>query len=456
MTVKMLQAMPDMGSAARALCEHLEGMAPVQEHFCLKIPLECFDFEDFFSSVRGMVRWYFKSRDQDLELCGLGIADRVCSVAPHEKSVLTVLREKASTLFDNQCYFGGTRFDIDSSMAPEWQSFGRELFVLPLLLVQKTSQSVLMMINFRSDGCVAEPAWRDQVFTLLNALSHKPLARFSSPLFFSRDDETPKKDHYFRIIEHALSSFARWPKRQKVVIGRRNSLFFDRDQDPLSFLVPLAHRSESSFLFLLDNGQGAAFFGASPELLYRRDGSYFATESLAGTRPRSIIPEEDERLKKELYNSAKDQSEHAFVCEHVEGLLRDFGARNLLTSKLEVMSLSYVRHLVRRYSAFIESSLGDDTILSGLHPTPAVSGTERPWALQFIREQEGFDRGFYAGPIGYVHREGAEFAVAIRSALYHAKKLSIYAASGIVPGSLPEQEWEELTNKQKKIMSIFD
>jgi menaquinone-specific isochorismate synthase len=115
-----------------------------------------------------------------------------------------------------------------------------------------------------------------------------------------------------------------------------------------------------------------------------------------------------------------------------------------------------VQHLHRRYHGRIQHGLSDDTIISALHPTPAVCGIDSDWAKQFIRDHEGFDRGFYAAPIGYVAKNSAEFAVGIRSALYQASRLFIYAACGIVRGSVPEQEWEELNNKQKNILAIFE
>ena len=115
------------------------------------------------------------------------------------------------------------------------------------------------------------------------------------------------------------------------------------------------------------------------------------------------------------------------------------------------MSLPFVQHLVKRYHGYINTCLSDEHIIKALHPTPAVCGLDRRWALDFIREHEGFDRGFYAGPVGYVGLDQAEFAVAIRSALYFEQQLHVYAACGIVAGSQAAQEWEELTNKQKNI-----
>jgi menaquinone-specific isochorismate synthase len=54
----------------------------------------------------------------------------------------------------------------------------------------------------------------------------------------------------------------------------------------------------------------------------------------------------------------------------------------------------------------------------------------------------------YAGPIGFFGGEESEFAVGIRSALVE-KGLGalIYAGTGIVAGSDPSSEWNELDLK---------
>ena len=79
-------------------------------------------------------------------------------------------------------------------------------------------------------------------------------------------------------------------------------------------------------------------------------------------------------LAKELLDSAKDKAEHALVSTHIEERLREFGVTDLLTSKLEIMSLPYVQHLHRRYNGRIAEALSDDAIIQMLHPTPAVCG----------------------------------------------------------------------------------
>ena len=82
-----------------------------------------------------------------------------------------------------------------------------------------------------------------------------------------------------------------------------------------------------------------------------------------------------------------------------------------------------------------------------LHPTPAVGGCPTDTAVQRIRDWEGFDRGWYAAPFGVIGRDVVELAVAIRSACVKEKRLSLFSGAGIVSGSTPDQEWDEIENK---------
>lgn len=76
----------------------------------------------------------------------------------------------------------------------------------------------------------------------------------------------------------------------------------------------------------------------------------------------------------------------------------------------------------------------DAALLAALHPTPAVCGRPRDAARAELARVEPFDRGFYAGPFGWVSGAAAEFVVAIRSALVHA------------PGALGQETLEAMTS----------
>lgn len=82
-------------------------------------------------------------------------------------------------------------------------------------------------------------------------------------------------------------------------------------------------------------------------------------------------------------------------------------------------------------------------VVRALHPTPAVGGYPRGDALEFIREHENLDRGWYASPIGWMQRDRSDFAVALRSALIRGAEISLYAGCGVMADSDPECEFTE-------------
>ena len=83
-------------------------------------------------------------------------------------------------------------------------------------------------------------------------------------------------------------------------------------------------------------------------------------------------------------------------------------------------------------------------LLASLHPTPAVAGLPRPEAMRHISEHEGFDRGWYAAPVGWLDGRGdGDFLVALRSALVQGDRCHMYAGCGIVQGSDPASEYLE-------------
>ncbi|VFQ62784.1 unnamed protein product [Cuscuta campestris] len=67
-----------------------------------------------------------------------------------------------------------------------------------------------------------------------------------------------------------------------------------------------------------------------------------------------------------------------------------------------------------------------------------------------------FDRGMYAGPVGWFGGEESEFAVGIRSALVgKGRGALIYAGTGIVKGSNSSLEWDELELKTSQFTKLM-
>ncbi len=120
-----------------------------------------------------------------------------------------------------------------------------------------------------------------------------------------------------------------------------------------------------------------------------------------------------------------------------------------------ILKLRLLQHLKCDIEAELKPGVCDWQLLEALHPTPAVGGAPREAALAFIRENEPYERGWYAGACGMLSRETSEFAVAIRSARIRGQRVTLFAGAGIVAGSEPAAEWAELDNKIANVLSLL-
>ena len=187
--------------------------------------------------------------------------------------------------------------------------------------------------------------------------------------------------------------------------------------------------------------------GATPERLFFRRGREVFSEAVAGTRPRGDTSDSDEAYRTSLLASEKDQREHDFVRQSIREILQTCCNTVAVDEIATEMKLAAGRHLVSRLSGTLREDVSDVDLLRGLHPTPAVGGTPRHLALEAINSLEDFDRGWYAGPIGWIGRDSAEFAVALRCGVLEGDTLSLFSGAGLVRGSDPGDEWLEIEQK---------
>ena len=167
-----------------------------------------------------------------------------------------------------------------------------------------------------------------------------------------------------------------------------------------------------------------------------------------GRHPRRGDSEhEDQAMGDALLESEKDRREHRFVADEVgrklDGLCRSYRADR----EVSLLKLARLQHLRRGFEGTLRTGVDDAAIVAALHPTPAVAGNPTAAAVAEISRREPFHRGWYAGPLGWVGAGGADFTVAIRSGLLSGDRLALFTGAGIVRGSMPHAEWEELENK---------
>ncbi|MGC8511416.1 MAG: isochorismate synthase [Acidimicrobiales bacterium] len=236
---------------------------------------------------------------------------------------------------------------------------------------------------------------------------------------------------------------------EKVVLARRIDIEADRDFVVTEVLERLRTLYPSCMLFKMEG-----FIGASPELLVRRHGLEVDSHPLAGTVARSGDGCDDERLVASMMGSAKTRREHRVVVDAIAGALRPLCETLDVPGTPSVMSMRNVSHLAShirgRLTADAPSVLG---LAAAIHPTPAVGGYPTEPALRFLQKVEGFDRGRYAGPVGWIDSRGDGcFALGIRSAKVAGRQASIFAGNGIVAGSDPAGE---LTETQLKLQALL-
>jgi isochorismate synthase len=212
----------------------------------------------------------------------------------------------------------------------------------------------------------------------------------------------------------------------------------------------------SCFTYLITGADGTAFAGASPELLVRRSGDRAFAQPMAGSVARGATDAEDDRLARQLEDSAKDAVEHRVVSEFVVDALRPF-ARSVAARSPEVVRFTNIQHLATSVTAELTYPPADALELAAaLHPTPAVGGWPRGAADAMIDELEDMERGWYAGAVGWIDGNGdGEFAVALRCGLLWEDGARLYAGVGVMPDSEPARELEETELKFKALLTAL-
>ncbi|MCI0182114.1 MAG: isochorismate synthase [Acidibacillus sp.] len=232
-------------------------------------------------------------------------------------------------------------------------------------------------------------------------------------------------------------------KFAKVVLARRVVLQRKQSFSMGTALRDLQMRYRSGVLFAV-MWKNQIFMGATPERLVQSTNGHIQIDCLAGTTIRGQDEQADRELARNLLESSKDRNEHAHVLNGIVQDVQDI-VRNLTFPEIPVIrQLANVQHLYTPVSGDIshESTVLD--LVLRLHPTPAVAGLPKRAAMQEIRSQEGMDRGFYAGPLGFMDVKGdGAFNVALRCALIDDQQAVLFAGAGIVSDSNPLAEFAE-------------
>ena len=238
----------------------------------------------------------------------------------------------------------------------------------------------------------------------------------------------------------------------KVVLARRLRATLPEHADLRVPLARLAHRYLDCWTFAVDG-----MLGASPETLIRSIHGNVYARVLAGTRRRSDDPVRDEALARELRTSEKEQVEHRYAIESLVDTIGPHVTHLTYDPEPDVLQLPNVWHLSTRVTARLADGANAFELAAAVHPTAAVAGTPTELAITTIDELEPFDRGRYAGAVGWVGADGnGDWAIALRSAQVDeasdGRTLTAFAGGGLVVGADPEHELQETVAKFRPIV----
>lgn len=401
-----------------------------------------------------MPKIYWHGRHDEWATAAVGSADRCFGEPGADFDALRAQLDVVLPQSDARVrYFGGFRFDLHAEAEDAWRDFGTFTFTLPRFALLRRDDRAVLACNLLLPGDVER---RQDILDEIGRLRF-PLQGLDDdlPLPISRTDE-PDSDGWSRSVDWALDAFRSTSSPlEKVVLARRVMFGFPEPLDPLALLKQLEAGTENCFHFGFQFREDAAFVGATPERLFRRSGRRVWTEAVAGTRPRGASEEEDRRIVASLLESEKDQREHAYVRDSIRDALEPLCSDFVIDAEASGLRLTRGWHLVSRSKGLLKAGIHGSDVMRALHPTPAVGGYPTGPAMKAIRLRERFDRGWYAGPVGWIGSHGAEFAVALRCGLVHRDTLSVYSGAGIVEGSDPAAEWEEIEQKIGDFAKVF-
>ncbi len=258
-------------------------------------------------------------------------------------------------------------------------------------------------------------------------------------------------DDWCALVERATKAIA-GGTLHKVVLARQIDIAADRPIDRLAVLERLRSAYPGCHIVSV-----AGLVAASPELLVSVAGDIVRSHPMAGTAPRGGDPTTDQRLAASLLASTKDRQEHQITIDMVHDTLLPWCSYLDYEAEPSVVAVANVQHL----ATLVEGRLSRPApsvleLVAALHPTPAVAGWPRDEAVDWIAENEGFDRRRYAGTAGWVDSAGnGTWAVSIRCAEIDGLTARVWAGNGIVADSDPSTELAETRSKLQALLSAI-
>ena len=234
---------------------------------------------------------------------------------------------------------------------------------------------------------------------------------------------------------------------QKLVLSRRHVILQEDELSPAKAFEQACLTNPNAYVYLLHTTRTGTWLGSTPELILSGNQSAWHTVALAGTKP--IVNGTEQPW------DSKNKQEQEYVAQYVKAQLEHYGVDPTVKGPIDI-SAGKVTHLVSHFDFEMEdrSRLGD--LLKLLHPTPAVCGTPKEYAFQFITGQEPHSREYYSGFVGQLDPQGqTNLYVNLRCMHIEDRCCTLYAGGGLLATSKLQEEWSETENKMQTMKALL-
>ena len=317
------------------------------------------------------------------------------------------------------------------------QFYGQTTFFLPQLVLEQRDNQIQVTVFIEKDDFIHN---KDKALQVLKTFE-KTTALL--PLQSQADliDQQANPTQWANWVEKALAQIHE-NAVTKLVLANKSTFALNQPLNAKDFLAQSEIYNKGCYHFLFAQDDKTSFLGSSPERLYARHERHLTTEALAGTAPMSEDHESNRQQADWLLADQKNIHENQLVADGICANLAPF------TKHIEIVHLG-IKQLRQVHNCT------DLNCLQAIHPTAAVAGLPQQNAKTLLQQIEHYDRSWYAGTLGFFNQQQAEFCVAIRSAFVEADKIHVFAGAGIVEGSVPLLEWQEIERKAAGLISLL-
>jgi salicylate biosynthesis isochorismate synthase/menaquinone-specific isochorismate synthase len=420
-----------------------------------------------FASRLASDRWFcWEQPDREFALAGLGVAHEAASRGETRFADVAeeCLRTGGDAVLDEPrglpagagpVWLGGFAFAPEGGSSSTWSSLSPGSLVLPELSICRSGERAYATVNVVvQPGDDAAERSAALAARLAGLRAEAPLPMLDPHPTSHAEIRSARPPGDFEAAVSAATARIAAGEMSKVVLAREVVVGAGAAHDPAALFGAMREQFPACFCFCCGTPE-AAFIGASPELLVRRSGASVSTVALAGSTRRSSDPAVDDHLGEQLLRSDKDRREQRIVSERIVRALRPHAVWVEAAAEPEIVKVANIQHLATPVIAQLAEPHSAIELAGMLHPTPAVGGEPWPQAAGAIADLEGMDRGWYAGPVGWMDAtEDGEFCVALRSALLRDREAHLFAGVGVVAGSDPAAELAETEVKLQALLPL--